>query len=68
MTGKQHQLRVHLAALNIPILNDPFYPELRDKAADDFSKPLQLLAEEISFIDPISNAKAIFKTSYRLAF
>lgn len=68
VTGKQHQLRVHLAALNIPILHDPFYPDLVEKAGDDFSQPLQLLAEEISFIDPLSKAKFTFKTSYTLEF
>lgn len=68
LTGKQHQLRVHLAALNIPILYDPFYPKLIEKAADDFSQPLQLLAEEISFVDPISHNTVRFKTSYTLDF
>lgn len=68
LTGKQHQLRVHLAALNIPILHDPFYPSLTGKPADDFSKPLQLLALQISFIDPVSKTKATFKTSYTLEF
>lgn len=68
LTGKQHQLRVHLAALNIPILNDPFYPHLTEKASGDFSQPLQLLAEEISFVDPITVTKVKFKTSYTLEF
>lgn len=53
LTGKQHQLRVHLNHLNIPIKNDPFYPEVMHKPADDFSHPLQLLAKEIYFIDPV---------------
>src|SRR5690606_3096827 len=39
-TGKQHQLRVHLNFLGIPILNDPFYPAVAHKAEDDFSAPL----------------------------
>jgi tRNA pseudouridine32 synthase/23S rRNA pseudouridine746 synthase len=34
--GKQHQLRVHLNYLGIPILNDPFYPVVAHKADDDF--------------------------------
>lgn len=53
-TGKQHQLRVHLNALGIPILHDPFYPEVCHKPEDDFSHPLQLLAKAISFIDPVT--------------
>ena len=53
-TGKQHQLRVHLNFLGIPILNDPFYPSVAHKADNDFSAPLQLLAKYIQFIDPIT--------------
>ena len=52
-TGKQHQLRVHLNYLNIPIKNDPFYPNVTHKPAADFSQPLQLLAKEIRFRDPV---------------
>ena len=65
-TGKQHQLRVHLNHLNIPILNDPFYPTVVHKADDDFNHPLQLLAKEISFIDPISNLQRIFRSNHEL--
>lgn len=53
-TGKQHQLRVHLNALGLPIKNDPFYPQVAHKAEDDFSQPLQLLAKHIEFKDPLS--------------
>jgi tRNA pseudouridine32 synthase/23S rRNA pseudouridine746 synthase len=53
-TGKQHQLRVHLSHLGIPIKNDPFYPQVKHKADDDFTAPLQLLAKHIAFQDPIS--------------
>lgn len=53
-TGKQHQLRVHLNFLGIPIRNDPFYPSVAHKADNDFSAPLQLLAKHIQFIDPIT--------------
>lgn len=53
-TGKQHQLRVHLNYLGIPILHDAFYPTVQHKADDDFSQPLQLLAKHLKFTDPIS--------------
>lgn len=59
-TGKQHQLRVHLNHLNIPIRHDAFYPTVQHKAADDFSQPLQLLAQYISFIDPITQQRMSF--------
>lgn len=63
-SGKTHQLRVHMAALGLGILNDPFYPVLLDKAPDDFTRPLQLLAHSISFTDPLSGAPVTF-TSQR---
>ena len=53
-TGKQHQLRVHLNHLGIPIQNDPYYPTVVHKNPDDFSSPLQLLAKEIYFKDPVT--------------
>ncbi len=66
VTGKQHQLRVHLMSLEIPILNDPFYPELRPDKGDDYSQPLQLLAKTIAFIDPITRQKRYFESQQSL--
>lgn len=66
ISGRQHQLRVHLASLGCPILNDPFYPELLPCKGDDFSKPLQLLAKSIAFIDPITHEKHYFKSQREL--
>ena len=60
LTGKQHQLRVHLNSLNIPIKNDSFYPAVVHQASHDFSAPLQLLAKEIYFIDPLNNESMHF--------
>jgi tRNA pseudouridine32 synthase/23S rRNA pseudouridine746 synthase len=65
ITGKQHQLRVHLAALGIPILYDPFYPELT-KWKEDYSNPLQLLAKQIVFIDPITQQPHQFTSERKL--
>lgn len=44
VTGKKHQLRLHLAALGAPIENDAFYPDVNDALAEDYNRPLQLLA------------------------
>ena len=56
-TGKKHQLRVHMNALDIPIKNDAIYPTLTPFAGTDlpFDRPLQLLAKSLSFIDPIDS-------------
>lgn len=59
-TGKTHQLRLHMASLGLPILNDNFYPSFYDVAPDDYSAPLQLLARSISFTDPLSGEDRTF--------
>ena len=60
VTGKTHQLRVHMAALGMPILNDPYYPELTGWKGDDFSKPLKLLARAVEFVDPVLGVRRCF--------
>ena len=66
VTGKQHQLRVHLAALGAGIVNDPLYPELQPEAEDDFSRPLQLLARSIEFADPLTGRQRQFSSGRHL--
>lgn len=66
VTGKKHQLRVHMAALGAPIVNDDFYPALLQRAADDFSRPLQLLAQRLTFRDPLTTAKRRFDSELAL--
>lgn len=65
-TGKQHQLRVHLNHLGIPIQNDRFYPHIRHQEEDDFSRPLQLLAKEIAFTDPVDKQEKHYCTEFEL--
>ncbi|SDH53318.1 tRNA pseudouridine32 synthase / 23S rRNA pseudouridine746 synthase [Pseudomonas flavescens] len=68
VTGKKHQLRVHMAALGAPILNDPFYPEVSSSEGDpdDYSRPLKLLARRLSFADPLSGELRRFESGLRL--
>lgn len=68
LSGRKHQLRVHMSALGMPICHDNFYPELQAmRAADDFSDPLQLLARAIEFKDPITGELRCFESARDLA-
>jgi tRNA pseudouridine32 synthase/23S rRNA pseudouridine746 synthase len=67
VTGKKHQLRLHLAALEIPVVNDKLYPTyVRELNNDDFSKPLKLLAKSIAFKDPVTGRERFFESTRRL--
>ena len=62
ITGRTHQLRLHMQVLGWPLLYDRYYPTLQPKLADDYSKPLQLLAKNLSFIDPITQQSRVFSS------
>ncbi|HBA86505.1 MAG TPA: pseudouridine synthase [Geobacter sp.] len=62
LTGKTHQLRVHMSGLGFGIVNDRYYPRLQDERPDDFGKPLQLLAKSVKFRDPISGEPFEFES------
>ena len=62
VTGRKHQLRVHMAALGAPILNDAFYPLLATRPADDYARPLKLLAKSLAFVDPLSGQPRRFES------
>jgi len=66
LTGKKHQLRLHLSGLGFPIVGDRVYPELRPKSQDNFDCPLQLLSRRIEFRDPLSGAEMVFESRRRL--
>jgi tRNA pseudouridine32 synthase/23S rRNA pseudouridine746 synthase len=68
ITGKTHQLRLHMGLIGSQIRYDKFYPHLQPESeAVDYSRPLQLLAKTLAFTDPISGIKRMFESGNRLA-
>lgn len=71
-TGKKHQIRLHMAAIGHPILHDKLYPELQPQPAPgippDFSQPLQLLAQRLEFLDPITGELRMFESELQLGW
>ena len=67
VTGKKHQLRVHMNALGLPILNDRMYPPVANTPDDDYSLPLQLLAKSIAFDDPVTGQARQFESYFTLS-
>lgn len=67
VTGKKHQLRVHMSALGIPILNDRMYPPVEVTPDDDYAQPLQLLAKSIAFTDPLTGQPRKFESRLKLS-
>jgi tRNA pseudouridine32 synthase/23S rRNA pseudouridine746 synthase len=68
VTGKKHQLRLHLSYLGFPILNDRVYPKLLPEKNLNFKAPLQLLAKKISFKDPLSGRKVSYVSERHLVW
>lgn len=55
VSGRRHQLRLHMQSLGWPILNDRYYPVLQPLSPDDVTRPLQLLSKGFEFTDPVTN-------------
>jgi tRNA pseudouridine32 synthase/23S rRNA pseudouridine746 synthase len=67
-TGQKHQLRAQMSALGLPIVGDRIYPTLLpEDPLPDYSQPLQLLAREIAFRDPLSGETRHFQSQRSLA-
>jgi tRNA pseudouridine32 synthase/23S rRNA pseudouridine746 synthase len=66
VTGRKHQLRLHLSALGASVINDRLYPEALPPEPEDFSHPLKLLARSLSFRDPLTGRVRRFESEMRL--
>ena len=66
VTGKTHQLRLHMSGLGFRIINDRLYPDLLAEQNDDFDQPLQLLAKQITFQDPVTGKTVEFNSEQTL--
>jgi tRNA pseudouridine32 synthase / 23S rRNA pseudouridine746 synthase len=66
ITGKKHQLRLHMSGLGFGIINDRYYPDLRPEGNDDFDNPLQLIAKDLQFLDPITGRRMEFHSERNL--
>ena len=68
VTGKRHQLRVHMNALGLPIVGDQLYPQVLHGPDDeeDFAQPLCLLAQALAFTDPVTGEARRFESGLRL--
>ncbi|MCM8532785.1 MAG: pseudouridine synthase [Lentisphaeraceae bacterium] len=68
ITGKKHQLRVHMAEIGLGIVNDPLYPSYsNEEQEDNYNEPMQLLAKRLSFTDPLTNEHFSFASHQSLS-
>ena len=66
LTGRKHQIRVHLSSLGFPLVGDALYggvslPQSGSKKKHK-QQPLMLHAYRVEFIHPVTGAKIVIKT------
>ena len=66
LSGKTHQLRIHMSGLGFRIVNDRYYPDLLAQQGDDYDQPLQLLARRVRFHDPVTGEARVFQSEREL--
>ncbi|GAB1595115.1 pseudouridine synthase [Lysobacter claricitrinus] len=66
VTGRKHQLRLHMAALGAPIAGDRIYGPSSERAGEDVGAPLKLLARALAFDDPMTGHRHSFESAFRL--
>ena len=66
LTGRKHQIRVHLSSLGFPLVGDALYGGVsslqRGAKKKHKQQPLMLHAYRVEFIHPVTGAKIVIKT------
>lgn len=66
LTGRKHQIRVHLSSLGFPLVGDTLYGGVsslqRGAKKKHKAQPLMLHAYRVEFIHPVTGAKIVIKT------
>jgi tRNA pseudouridine32 synthase/23S rRNA pseudouridine746 synthase len=66
ITGRRHQLRVHMLGLGLPLVNDGLYPVLTPEGHMQAERPLQLLAKTLAFTCPVTGQNHHFESTLSL--
>ena len=68
LTGRKHQIRVHLSSLGFPLVGDMLYGGAsslqRASKKKHRPQPLMLHAYRVGFIHPVTGAKIVIKTDF----